>query len=327
MKKLFANIVILSLFFIFIGIASADTKAVPWIPLLLLDAVPIADAGPDQNVTTGSTVILDGSGSSDADQDPLTYSWAFTSMPDDSVATLSNVNIVNPIFTPDVSGIYIISLTVNDGNDSSSDSVVITVTAAFVIKNLGVTFGEWDPLTDKAGSFNFVLSSDKVFLEFGAIVTDQYGNPKELPTFEYIVDKDANVFAIADGEVKTITWQDDSQDYEISVWSNTTPHYEVYYDHVLDVQISEGDLIIAGDLIGKPGPRGGGLGRIEIMINNGNLGKSYCPFVLFDPDLKESFEQQVEQLMGDWEDFKDNSDIYDQENHLFPGCRYETMDM
>ncbi len=37
MKKRFAIIVILSLSYIFIGIANADSKVIPWIPLLLLD--------------------------------------------------------------------------------------------------------------------------------------------------------------------------------------------------------------------------------------------------------------------------------------------------
>ena len=37
MKKLSANIVVLSLACIFIGIANADSKVMPWIPLLLLD--------------------------------------------------------------------------------------------------------------------------------------------------------------------------------------------------------------------------------------------------------------------------------------------------
>ncbi len=42
---------------------------------------PVADAGPDQSVTTGATVTLDGSGSTDADGDSLTYSWSLTSVP------------------------------------------------------------------------------------------------------------------------------------------------------------------------------------------------------------------------------------------------------
>jgi hypothetical protein len=41
----------------------------------------VADAGPDQSVTIGSTAILDGSRSSDADNEPLTYEWNITNKP------------------------------------------------------------------------------------------------------------------------------------------------------------------------------------------------------------------------------------------------------
>ena len=72
---------------------------------------------------------LDGSGSSDADGDPLTYRWTFTIQPEDSQPTLSNPNIVNPTFEPPcVRGTYVVQLIVNDGTiDSLPDTVSITV--------------------------------------------------------------------------------------------------------------------------------------------------------------------------------------------------------
>ena len=36
----------------------------------------MADAGPDQTVNEGATVMLDGSNSSDSDGAPLTYEWS-----------------------------------------------------------------------------------------------------------------------------------------------------------------------------------------------------------------------------------------------------------
>lgn len=76
---------------------------------------PVANAGPDQQASVGTLVQLDGSGSKDADNDPLTYQWSFTSVPQPSAATLSDPKIVNPTFVPDLPGLYVVQLIVSDG--------------------------------------------------------------------------------------------------------------------------------------------------------------------------------------------------------------------
>jgi hypothetical protein len=92
---------------------------------------PIANAGSDQNVVTGTVVTLNGSGSSDANGDSLTYAWTITSKPNGSSASLSNSNVVNPTFTADKAGNYVLSLIVNDGAlNSSSRSMSVTASTA-----------------------------------------------------------------------------------------------------------------------------------------------------------------------------------------------------
>ncbi len=87
---------------------------------------PVANAGPDQNVFTGSLVTLDGSRSSDADGDELSYAWSFRDLPLGSLAELSNPALTRPTFLADQPGRYELDLTVFDGSDSSEpDSVVI----------------------------------------------------------------------------------------------------------------------------------------------------------------------------------------------------------
>ncbi len=102
------------------------------------NSVPIADAGTDQNVTTGDIVNLDGSGSTDADNNNLSYTWSFSTRPDGSSATIENPASVSASFEADVDGEYIVSLVVNDGTlDSSADTMMIT--SSTVINNTSPT--------------------------------------------------------------------------------------------------------------------------------------------------------------------------------------------
>jgi RHS repeat-associated protein len=90
---------------------------------------PVASAGPDQTVILGQTVELDGRGSSDADHDPLSYRWSFTSVPEHSTVSLAAPTATQPTFVPDVAGLYVVQLIVNDGHEDSAPSIVrITVT-------------------------------------------------------------------------------------------------------------------------------------------------------------------------------------------------------
>ena len=93
-----------------------------------LNFVPVADAGTDQNVRTGSLVRLDGYGSTDADGDVLTFAWAIQSTPPGSSAVLSSTAAANPTFVADRDGAYVVRLVVSDGRASASDTVSVTAT-------------------------------------------------------------------------------------------------------------------------------------------------------------------------------------------------------
>jgi len=90
--------------------------------------IPVANAGNSTVVTAGSVVTPNGSASSDADMDPITYVWSFISIPDGSTATLSDATLSTPSFTADLEGAYTLQLVVNDGR-MDSDPAFVTITA------------------------------------------------------------------------------------------------------------------------------------------------------------------------------------------------------
>ncbi|HEY9162740.1 MAG TPA: PKD domain-containing protein [Desulfomonilia bacterium] len=109
------------------GLKSSDTVNVnvSW-----SDIPPVANAGPDQTKAEGSLVTLDGSASSDPDDEIVSYAWIQTAGPS---VTLSDPTAKKPTFTaPDVNvagAVLTFELTVTDtAGLQSTDSVDINVT-------------------------------------------------------------------------------------------------------------------------------------------------------------------------------------------------------
>ena len=102
------------------------------------NTIPVANAGSDQTVYANETVTLDGSKSSDADGDPLTFQWSFSAKPTGSSATLSDSTVVNPTFVADKPGTYELQLIVNDGKvDSILDVVTISTENSTPVADAG----------------------------------------------------------------------------------------------------------------------------------------------------------------------------------------------
>ena len=124
---------------------------------------PVANAGQNQTVYVGSTVQLDGTGSTDPQGYALTYQWSFVSVPNGSTATLNTPTSSTPTFVADKAGTYTAQLIVNDGHSSSSPAQVVIST-------------QYAPPTANAGANKSVTNGATVQLD-GGHSTDPSGLP------------------------------------------------------------------------------------------------------------------------------------------------------
>ena len=116
------------------GMYDSEVSAAAYNIITNENELPIADAGSDRKVPCNDNVILDGSKSSDSEDEPLMYSWSIVTKPYKSTAALSNTTTVYPSFTPDRPGQYIIQLIVNNGTtDSTPDTVTITANTSSIM--------------------------------------------------------------------------------------------------------------------------------------------------------------------------------------------------
>jgi hypothetical protein len=189
------------------------------------------------------------------------------------------------------------------------------------IRNLVVDFGRYDSAMGRAGSIVFDPSKTKMFYEFNATVPTPEG-PKILPTFEFYLHPDANIYAPADGYVTHFKFQAETGDYEIGI--TRSPHLTssavgmVTVDHIKDITVMQGAFVTAGQVLGKPGPWIEGIGRTELMVYQNDT--AFCPFTFMTDSLKAGYKQKIGNLMADWEAYKRDTSLYHEEAMVEPGC-------
>ena len=118
------------------GLFAKDTLRIIVDPVLTTNHPPIANAGADQIISLPTnTVNLDGSGSTDPDNNITSYSWAKIS--GSSSFSIANANTVQTQVTSLAAGIYQFELKVVDaGGLFSKDTVLVTVNDAGAQCNL-----------------------------------------------------------------------------------------------------------------------------------------------------------------------------------------------
>jgi len=119
------------------------------------NVAPVANAGLGQTVVAGGNVSLDGSASSDANGDALTYMWTLTTKPAGSTATLSLSTSAKTTFKADVAGNYVATLVVSDGKLSSAP---VTVTVAATALQSNAAFNMAQTISDGAQGTTLAFS-------------------------------------------------------------------------------------------------------------------------------------------------------------------------
>ncbi len=110
-------------------------------------------------------------------------------------------------------------------------------------------------------------------IPFGEDLTPNQKNP----AFEYIVSNaDVSVITSLSGTVDKILNNSEFEDKEIRIKPTSNSNWTIFYDHVKDLAISEGDFLEVGDVMGTVGEGN----RVELQLNEGDGSEtiSHCPF-------------------------------------------------
>ena len=115
------------------GLSAKDTMQVIVDSVVRVNHPPVANAGPDQTITLPTnTVNLDGSGSTDPENNITSYVWTKISGP--ASFNIANANAVQTQVTNLVQGVYQFELKVTDADGLfSKDTIQLIVDAATVI--------------------------------------------------------------------------------------------------------------------------------------------------------------------------------------------------
>jgi len=131
--------------------------------------LPIANAGPDQTITSpASSVILNGSASSDPDGTIKSYSWVTVSGP--GAITINNSNTVTPSAVGLQIGQYVFELTVTDNSGATAkDQVIVNVLPPAVLPNQAPVANAGSNLTITAPENSISLNGTNSFDPDGTI--------------------------------------------------------------------------------------------------------------------------------------------------------------
>jgi N-acetylneuraminic acid mutarotase/uncharacterized membrane protein len=164
------------------GLSAKDTMRVIVNDPTQQNRPPVANAGPDQSITLpANSVNLDGSGSTDPDNNITSYAWTKISGP--SLFNMASANAVQTQVTNLVQGVYQFELKVTDaGSLFSKDTMQLTVDAAAVILPcnnrpvISATLVQIGTLSDPGIGLVSATSGNKIFFAGGQRIMTGYSS-------------------------------------------------------------------------------------------------------------------------------------------------------
>lgn len=193
------------------------------------------------------------------------------------------------------------------------------------LENLGVDILGGTLVTDQAVR-EFSSMGLKGFYVFG----DKLGGKSDTrlnPNFEFAAVKpDSAIIAAVSGKVVNIKEQTGSGDAEIFIQPFDGSEWTIAYDHIVNVKVTKGSSVKAGDVLGNAAVQGNGLNRFEIQVNRDQDGQTthYCPAGLLKSSVKQSLASELKTLQERWEQ-QTGLELYDSAAQDPVGCLKTTM--
>lgn len=189
-------------------------------------------------------------------------------------------------------------------NSSGADTTTDTTTTEesepdIILQNIGIDSIDNIDINDYAVR-EYDTHGLKGFYVFG----DSLSGGRQNPTFEFASLKDGTKAVSAiDGVVTFIKEQSETSDFEVFVQPKDGSAWTVGYDHLVNVVVTKGQKVKAGDVLGEPSEQNNGLTRFEVQINKDDNGETthYCPTTLLDEDVKAVVEEKLLEMQKSWE--------------------------
>lgn len=212
-------------------------------------------------------------------------------------------------------------------NNSKTDDTTKTVATEeseldIVLQNIGIDNIDNIDINNYAVR-EFDTHGLKGFYVFG----DSLSGGRHNPNFEFASLKDGTKAVSAiDGVVTFIKEQSETSDFEVFVQPKDGSAWTVGYDHLVNVTVTKGQTVKAGDVLGEPAEQNNGLTRFEVQINKDLEGETthYCPTTFLDEDVKAMVEEKLLEMQKSWESVT-GKELYDTDAQDPIGCLKTTL--